>query len=123
MNAGIRASYRASWLGQPSRASRGRILLTQGVLMILCLAVLYGARVYVHDQRENAERDLALVEQLRCEQRVEGRNQLRSVFSGVFALIDELSPGSVFTARANELLDQDYPPLSLTDCFRPSLND
>lgn len=120
MNA-IRAKYRESWLGQPSQASKGRILLTQIAVMVLCVVVLWGARVYVQDQRDDDAAELALIELLRCEQRIEGRDELRDVLTNIFELIAEQSDGtSEFAPAAQALLDEGYPPLQLADCLRES---
>lgn len=74
---------------------------------------IYGAVVYAHDQAEN----LRVVEEGRCVQRVESREQIRGVFLDVYDLIDELNPGSEFAAEARLRLDETYPLLSLDDCL------
>lgn len=53
---------------------------------------------------------------LRCEQRVDSREQIRGAFIDVYALITELSPGSEFATAARLRLDATYPPLSIADC-------
>jgi hypothetical protein len=100
-------------------------------LMALTLAVLYGSRLYVHDQREENTRltaeaqyaadvasfENARDENLRCVQRAESRAQIRAVFLSVFDLIDaQAGTSTTFGAEARSLLNEDYPPLDPDDC-------
>lgn len=48
----MRAMYRRSWFGRPSKASNGRILLVQVLLFLLAASAVVGARAYVLDSRE-----------------------------------------------------------------------
>lgn len=98
------------------------------VVIFMALAVTWaagiiGVRVYADDQADSARRLVeqaafsnARDERIRCEQRVESREQIRGAFLGVYDLLDELVVGNEFTVAARQELDQDYPPLNLDDC-------
>jgi hypothetical protein len=101
-------------------------------VLIGLIAFFYGHSVigYARDQRDAAAKDNAAAvyaaesasyenardEQIRCEQRVDSRDQLRGVFLSIFDLIEERSPRSDFVVDATARLDIDYPPLSVDDC-------
>lgn len=87
------------------------------------VAGIVGTAAYVKDQRESTQRSVALAryenardEQVRCEQRVESRAQIRGAFLDVYDLIDDISPDNLFTSPARLRLDDTYPPLLLDDC-------
>lgn len=91
------------------------------VLALVAFGLFYSYSRYSADQREDAAAELALVELLRCEQRVSSREESRGMFAATFALIEEQSEGqSLFAPAARELLDREYPPLTMSDCLTES---
>ena len=91
------------------------------VLGLVSFGLFVGYQRYSDDQREDAAADLALVELLRCEQRVAGREEVRGMFSATFDLIEELNPASEFAPAATLLLDTQYPELELADCLHETV--
>lgn len=98
------------------------IVINLAILVIIFGAV-YGVVVYAGDQAEDSRRSAEQAayensrdERIRCEQRVESRDQVRGAFTQVYDLIDELTPDNEFTEVARHKLDTTYPPLSLDEC-------
>jgi hypothetical protein len=112
--------YRQSWFAQPTGATNLRMLVTSAALVVLAVAVLWVARNQFDQASHEASQasyENARDERLRCEQRVDSRDQLRGVFLSIFDLINEQAEGtSSFVTLATERLDADYPPLRLDDC-------
>lgn len=118
------------WTGRPTETNRR---WTLGVTVAL---VVLGLVVYNNVRETNAETaraiavDVARSEYLaelasfensrdeynRCIQRVEGRDDLRSVLIG---LVDRLSSNDDVTEAVAGFLNEEYPALDPEDCPRP----
>ena len=68
-------------------------------ILVIIFGTVYGVVVYAGDQAEDSRHSAeqaayenARDERIRCEQRVESRDQIRGVFTDLYDLIDTLSP-------------------------------
>lgn len=118
------------WTRQPTQTSRGWVLGVYIVGVTLMIVVGWSWRTDAERFRAAAERDSAAAiaavtqaryendrdERLRCEQRVESREQIRSVFLGV---ADRLGADAETIAIVSSFLDEEYPALVLSDCPPP----
>lgn len=104
--------------------------ITVNVIVIgLVIGAGFGSVLYWRDQRAaQARRDSAIEytalqaiyinerdDRVQCEQRVESRDQLRSVFIGI---VEEIGADEEILGRVTAFLDEFYPPLDLGDCPR-----
>lgn len=111
------------WTGRPTQTSRRWTIIVIGALCFLGLVVYSNgqadsrrasaAAAAAQFDADRASYENARDERFRCEQRVQGRDDLRGVLIG---LTSRLATRAEAVDAVTAYLDEAYPALSLDDC-------